>query len=70
MKRVRLIRTLWALADVERVDFELVREGGKHQLWRFGEVLIPIPRHREIVERTALSIIKQARSALEEEDRR
>ena len=67
MKRVRLIKSLRALADAEQVAFVVVREGAKHELWRFGDVMIPIPRHNEIVERTAMSIIKQARRAVEGE---
>lgn len=37
-----------------------LRHGGSHEVWTNGEHIIVVPRHREIIERTALEIIKLA----------
>ena len=37
----------------------LERHGGNHDIWTNSEFRVPIPRHREINERTAKSIIKE-----------
>ncbi len=37
------------------------RHGGNHDIWTNGEVKIPVPRHKEINELTAKSIIKMAK---------
>jgi hypothetical protein len=34
------------------VDFHLLRQGARHEIWMCGHVLIPIPRHRELDEMT------------------
>lgn len=34
------------------------RHGGNHDIWTNGEFNIPIPRHREVNEFTARSILK------------
>lgn len=46
-----------ALKDL---GFSKVREGGNHEVWSNGSISIPVPRHREINERLAKAIIKQA----------
>lgn len=38
------------------------REGGNHTIWSKSGISLPVPRHKEIKENTAKSIIKQARS--------
>jgi predicted RNA binding protein YcfA (HicA-like mRNA interferase family) len=38
------------------------REGGNHAIWSKSGVSLPMPRHKEIKENTAKSIMKQARS--------
>jgi mRNA interferase HicA len=38
-----------------------LRHGGRHDVWTNGSREIPIPRHVEINEYTAHSIIKQAK---------
>ena len=38
-----------------------LREGNSHEIWTNGKDINAIPRHREINERTAKSIIKMAK---------
>jgi hypothetical protein len=60
MKRRDLEKALRLIAKDRGVDFEVVREGGKHTIVRVGDKKIPIPRHAEINEITAHKIIEQA----------
>jgi len=39
----------------------LERHGSNHDIWTNGEVKIPIPRHREVNELTAKSILRTAK---------
>jgi mRNA interferase HicA len=41
-----------------------VRQGGQHEVWRCGETLVVIPRHREINELTAGSIRRHLEAEL------
>ncbi|GAB3108635.1 hypothetical protein GCM10027160_06850 [Streptomyces calidiresistens] len=59
MKRRELIRTLNMLAAEKGVRFALERQG-KHEIWSFGPLTIPVPRHNEIAEGTAKAIIQRA----------
>jgi mRNA interferase HicA len=55
MKRVELLQKL------SRVGVKFVRHGGEHDMYvqpKTG-IIIPIPRHKEIKEMTARSIIKK-----------
>lgn len=40
------------------VGWVLVRQGGRHEVWRCGSTTVVIPRHAEINELTAMSIQK------------
>jgi hypothetical protein len=53
MRRSALIRRLRREARVHGLSLVLVRQGSRHEIWRCGHVMIPIPRHREIDETTA-----------------
>lgn len=57
MKRDELIRKISKAARRYDLTFELVREGGKHSIYRCGAQQITVPRHREINEITAMSIM-------------
>lgn len=67
MKRVALIKLLSQLAADRGVSFDFVREGKAHEVWSFAGLRLPIPRHREINERTARGIIEAASAAAEEQ---
>ena len=53
MKRRDLVKLL------EKNGWYLKRNGGNHDLYTNGERTEPIPRHQEIKERLAKSIIKK-----------
>ncbi|MBQ1207847.1 MAG: type II toxin-antitoxin system HicA family toxin [Lachnospiraceae bacterium] len=53
MKRRDLIKLL------EKNGWYLKRNGGEHDIYTNGRERIPIPRHSEIKERLAQSIIKK-----------
>ena len=51
--------------DLERalreLGWNLVRHGGRHDVWAKGERELVVPRHVEINEYTARAILKEAR---------
>ena len=55
MKRRELIRQL------ERIGFEFARHGGNHDIYVRGDDKEQIPRHKEINEKLARSILKKWR---------
>ncbi|WFE27883.1 type II toxin-antitoxin system HicA family toxin [Solwaraspora sp. WMMD791] len=57
MKRVDLIKKIGAAAAGVGVEFELLREGGSHSIFRCGGQKVVIPRHREINEYAARGIM-------------
>jgi mRNA interferase HicA len=61
VKKRDLIKQLRALAAQRGHDLEFVREGRNHEVWTIGGTRIVIPRHREINERTARSILTRAK---------
>ncbi len=58
MKRTDLLKRIKRAAEANEVDFRLVREGGKHSIYRYGTDQVTIPRHREIPELTARGILR------------
>ena len=67
MKRTDLIRTIRGGAKVAGLAFELVRDNGDHEWWTVHGLGFSIPRHRELNELTARSILKQLEPKLGEE---
>ena len=63
MRRGTLLRDIGRTARRHGVEWTLVRQGGRHEIWRCGGTEVVIPRHAEINELTALAI----RRALEGE---
>ncbi|WEV71969.1 hypothetical protein [Bifidobacterium sp. ESL0790] len=57
MKRRKLERKLREIARAHHLDLTF-REGGNHTIASIGNVRSSIPRHREINEITAASIIR------------
>jgi mRNA interferase HicA len=57
VKRDELIRKISKAARRNDLKLELVREGGKHSIYRCGSQQITVPRHREINELTATGIM-------------
>jgi mRNA interferase HicA len=60
VKKRELVKRLREIAGSAGVMLLLVRQGGNHEIWSIGGELLVIPRHREINERTARSIIERA----------
>jgi len=54
VKRRDLIRYL------EKNDFYLLREGGKHSIYSNGKKVIPVKRHKQLDRITANELCKQA----------
>lgn len=50
-------------SQLKSLGFRILREGGNHTIWTNGTKNIPVPRHNEINELTAKSIIKSAKGA-------
>jgi hypothetical protein len=46
------------------VRWEFVREGRDHEIWSLDGRLVPIPRHREINDETAVAILRSLESRL------
>lgn len=63
MKRRLLLKRLRAEASRHGVDLVFVRQGSNHEVWNLGRQRLVIPRHNEINEHTARSIIELARKA-------
>jgi len=42
------------------LGWRFLRHGGSHDIWARGEETIPVPRHAEINENLARSILKRA----------
>jgi mRNA interferase HicA len=63
VRKRELIKRLRAISSEAGTEAVFLREGANHELWKIAGERIVIPRHREINERTARSIIEQARRA-------
>ncbi|MCX5215611.1 hypothetical protein OG689_41390 [Kitasatospora sp. NBC_00240] len=59
----RFIKKLRAIAKEKGATLDLVRHGSNHDLYEIGEVRLIVPRHAEVNEITANSIIKEAEQA-------
>jgi len=53
-----LIRRIAKAAKHVKVTWVFVRQGGSHEVWSCGAIMVTIPRHREINELTAQGIMK------------
>jgi mRNA interferase HicA len=57
VKREKLMGMIAAASRTAGVTLVLVRQGN-HEVWRCGEKIFPVPRHREINEHTAQGIMR------------
>ena len=48
------------IKKLNQAGFEMVRNGGNHDIFKKGNIEIPVPRHKEINEMTAKKILKDA----------
>lgn len=47
--------------ELKRLGYEFLRHGGDHDIWTNGKDAVAVPRHNEVSEYTAKSIIKKAK---------
>lgn len=66
MKKRDLIAKLRKATRAEGLSFA-IEEGSRHHIAKIDKLRIPIPRHTEINEDTAKSILKQAEQKLGED---
>jgi hypothetical protein len=66
MKRTELIGKIRKEARKAKVEWELVRQGARHEIWRLGDLQVSIPRHREVNELTAQGILRDTEDELGE----
>lgn len=64
VKQRDLVKRIAEQAASVSVPWTLIREGGNHAVYQLGSTTIPVPRHREINEITALAIFKQCQPEL------
>jgi hypothetical protein len=57
MKRRNLIQKIKKAAKSAEVDFDFVREGAAHTIYRCGGQQISVPRHAELNELTSKGIM-------------
>ena len=62
MRKRYLMKQLHRVAREKGVTLRCLRQG-KHEVWLFGTERLVIPRHVEIDEHTAMSILRQARKS-------
>ncbi len=59
-----IVRRITAEAKRQGLDFVLDREGANHTIYVLDGVIIPIPRHREVNERTTEGIYRECQEKL------
>jgi len=47
--------------ELKKLGWRFLRHGGNHDIWTDGDRQEPIPRHKEINEKLARSIIRKAK---------
>ena len=64
MKRRDLTGKIATAAKAHGIDWVLARNGANHDVYTLDGLIIPIPRHNEINERTAVEIMKECEPKL------
>lgn len=64
MKQREVTKRIAKAAKAKGISWELVRQGGNHEVWELGGTVIPIPRHRELGNRVAEMIWKECEAHL------
>lgn len=63
-RRKLIIKKLRQAAKQRGLDFYLLRQGSRHEVYCLDGLRIPIPRHNEVSERTTLDIINESEQKL------
>ncbi|MGW1678737.1 hypothetical protein [Saccharopolyspora sp. NPDC002376] len=66
MKQRGLLKKIAKAAKRRKIRWGFAREGGNHTIYQLGEMRLPIPRHSEIGENTAMDIFKECQKELGE----
>ena len=66
MKRRDLLARIQVAARDRGRRWDLTRQGAAHELWSLDGHMVTIPRHREINESTARSIMRELETELGE----
>ncbi len=64
MKRGLLLKEMSMIARDAGFELRLLRDSGGHSVYVINGRRIPVPRHREVNERTAKAILNDARQAI------
>jgi hypothetical protein len=64
MKRRQILSTIALEARRRGKDWQHLRDGANHEIWRCGFVEVPIPRHTELGNRMAETIFKELEGEL------
>ena len=67
MNKRTLIKRIREIAQEDGFELTFVREGGNHEIWSIRSHRLVIPRHREINEYTAQSIINMVKEVTRDE---
>jgi hypothetical protein len=66
MKHDELVRDIRKAARSRGLDFEMVRQGGSHEVWQCGTVKVAIARHGDIGPKMEFEIRKELEPVLGE----
>ncbi|MDR3359135.1 MAG: hypothetical protein LBO20_00445 [Bifidobacteriaceae bacterium] len=64
MRKAVLVRRINRAAAISGIAWGLTRRGANHDVYRLGDLVIPVPRHQEINDRTAERIFKECEPQL------
>jgi hypothetical protein len=64
LRQVEFKRRIQRAAEARGIAWQLVRQGGRHEVWRCGSTKVTIPRHREVNELTSEAIFKSLEGEL------
>ncbi len=64
MKRRLLLKEMAVIASDAGFELQLLRDRGGHSIYVVNSRRIPVPRHREVNERTAKAILNDVRQAV------
>jgi predicted RNA binding protein YcfA (HicA-like mRNA interferase family) len=64
VKQRDLIKKISKAGKAKGLVWSLVRQGGQHTLYQLGSTKVSVPRHSEINEMTAQSIMKDLEDTL------
>lgn len=64
VRRSDLLKSIGRAARESGLEWKLDRQGANHEIWRLGDLLVPVPRHREVGAMTARRILMALEPAL------